>query len=191
MKVVMERLKLRKVEKEFSLVCDIKLIDMLVGLQGCSSMYPCPYCMGYKVDEEGKPTNQRGTFVKGEPRTFQNTREEFKRSSTKHKNGKFPSKKSLKNFHSVKHLSMRVTDDMDGIPISKLYPPPQLHTGILGPVNDCLKKLQEIFPSEMEKFRKDHHIKGSGPGGDYNGPTLKSIIANKNGKLDDIEKNNK
>ena len=27
-----------------------------------------------------------------------------------------------------------------------------------------------------------------GPGGDYNGPTLKSIIANKNGKLDDIEK---
>ena len=49
----------------------------------------------------------------------------------------------------------------------------------------------EIFPSEMEKFRKDHHIKGSGPGGDYNGPTLKSIIANKNGKLDDIEKNNK
>ena len=41
---------------------------------------------------------------------------------------------------------------------------------------------------EMAKFRKDRHIKGSGPGGDYNGPTLKSIMANRNGRLDDIEK---
>ena len=151
-----------KVEKEFSLVCDIKLIDMLVGLQGCSSMYPSPYCMGYKVDEEGKPTNQRGTFVKGEPRTFQNTREEFKRSNTKHKNGKFPRKKSLKNFHSVKHLPMRVTDDMDGIPISKLYPPPQLHTGILGPVNDCLKKLQKYFLPKWKSSEKITTLKGLG-----------------------------
>ena len=40
----------------------------------------------------------------------------------------------------------------------------------------------------MDKFKKDRHIKGSGPGGDYNGPTLKSIMANTNGKLDDIQK---
>ena len=185
--IIMERLKLKDVKKEFSLVCDIKLIDILVGLQGCSSMYPCPYCLGCKLDDEGKPTNQRGTFQKGEPRTFKNTREQFQRSNTKHKNGKLPSKKTLKNFYSVKHLPMQVTKEMEGTPISKIYPPPQLHTGILGPANDCLKKLQQIFPAEMEKFKKDRHIKGSGPGGDYNGPTLKSIMANTNGKLDDIE----
>ena len=187
LETIMARLQLKKLKKEFSLVCDIKLIDILVGLQGCSSMYPCPYCMGCKLDDDGKPTNQRGTFRKGEPRTFKNTKEEFVRSNTKHKNGKFPSKKSLKNFHSVKNMPMQVTENMEGTPISKIYPPPQLHTGILGPANDCLKKLQEIFPAEMEKFKKDRHIKGSGPGGDFNGPTLKSIMGNKNGKLDDIE----
>ena len=83
---------------------------------------------------------------------------------------------------------MQVTENMENIPISKMYPPPQLHCGILGPGNDCLKKLEQIFPVEMAKFRKDRHIKGSGPGGDYNGPTLKSIMANTNGKLDDIER---
>ena len=68
-----------------------------------------------------------------------------------------------------------------------LYPPPQLHCGILGPVNDTMKKLEQLFPVEMEQYKKSRHIKGSGPGGDYNGPTLKSIMANTNGKLDDIE----
>ena len=51
-----------------------------------------------------------------------------------------------------------------------------------------MKKLEQLFPMEMKEFKKDRHIKGSGPGGDYNGPTLKSIMANTNGKLDDIQK---
>ena len=132
LEIVMNRLKLRKLSKQFALVCDVKLIDILVGLQGCSSMYPCPYCLGCKLDESGKPTNQKGTFKKGEPRTFQNVKEQFTKSRTKHRNGKFPSRKSLKQFYSVKHLPMQVTNDMEDIPISKMYPPPQLHCGILG-----------------------------------------------------------
>ena len=40
----------------------------------------------------------------------------------------------------------------------------------------------------MSEYRKVRHIKGSGPGGDFNGPTLKSIMGNTNGKLDDIKK---
>ena len=59
--------------------------------------------------------------------------------------------------------------------------------GILDIVNDTMKKLEQLFPVEMEQYKKSRHIKGSGPGGDYNGPTLKSIMANTNGKLDDIE----
>ena len=188
LEIIMSRLKLKKVHKEFSLVCDIKLIDILVGLQGCSSMYPCPYCMGCKTDDFGNATNQRGTFQKGEARTFRNIREQFIASNTKYRNGKYPSKKNLKKFFSVKHLPMDVTSDMDDIPISKLYPPPQLHCGILGPANDTLKKLESIFPVEMANFKKERHIKGSGIGGDYNGPTLKSIMSNTNGKLDDIVK---
>ena len=91
--------------------------------------------------------------------------------------GKFPSRKSLKKFYSVKHLPMQVTDNMEDVPISKLYPPPQLHCGILGPLNDTMKKLEQLFPVEMDQFKKNRHIKGSGPGGDYNGPTLKSHVS--------------
>ena len=40
----------------------------------------------------------------------------------------------------------------------------------------------------MSNFKKERHIKSSGPGGAYNGPTLKSIMTNCNGKLDDIKK---
>ena len=188
LEIVMNRLKLKRLSKQFALVCDVKLIDILVGLQGCSSMYPCPYCMGCKLDDSGKPTNQRGTFQKGEPRTFRNVKEQFEKSRTRHRNGKLPSQKSLKQFYSVKHLPMQVTEDMEDIPISKMYPPPQLHCGILGPANDALKKLEQIFPAAMGEFKKERHIKGSGPGGDYNGPTLKSILGNTNGRLDDIQK---
>ena len=39
----------------------------------------------------------------------------------------------------------------------------------------------------MSNFKKERHIKSSGPGGAYNGPTLKSIMTNCNGKLDDIK----
>ena len=105
---------------------------------------------------------------KGEPRTFRNVKEQYTKSRTKHRNGKFPSRKSLKKFYSVKHLPMHVTDNMEDIPISKLFPPPQLHCGILGPLNDTMKKLEQLFPVEMDEFKKDRHIKGSGPGGVYN-----------------------
>ena len=77
LEIVISRLKL-------ALVCDVKLIDILVGLQGCSSMYPCPYCLGCKLDESGKPTNQKGLFQKGRPRTFRNVKEEYTKSRTKH-----------------------------------------------------------------------------------------------------------
>ena len=132
LEIVLKKLELPKLEKDFALVCDVKLIDILVGLQGCSAMYPCPYCLGCKVDEKGKPTNQRGTWQKGPPRTFRNLKEEFEKSMTKHKNGKMPSRNTLKKYHNVKHLPIQVRDDQLDIPISKLYPPPQLHCGILG-----------------------------------------------------------
>ena len=104
LEIIMNRLKLKQVKKEFALVCDVKLIDILVGLQGCSSMYPCPYCMGCKVDDLGNPTNQRGTFKKGAKRTFGNVKDQYKRSTTKYRNGKLPSRKSLKKFFCVKNL---------------------------------------------------------------------------------------
>ena len=47
----------------------------------------------------------------------------------------------------------------------QLYPPPQLHCGILGPCNDTFRKLEEFFPQEIEQ----------------------KILANHDSKLDELQ----
>ena len=39
---------------------------------------------------------------------------------------------------------------------------------------------------DLKHFKKKHHIKGGGPGGDLNGPTLKNLMNNKNKQLDEL-----
>ena len=68
-----------------------------------------------------------------------------------------------KQSTKMANFPMQVTDNMEDVPMSKLYPPPQLHCEILGPLNDTMRKLEQIFPVEMVQFKKNWHIKGSGP----------------------------
>ena len=50
-----------------------------------------------------------------------------------------------------------------------------------------MRKLEEYFPEEIQQFYAKHYMKGSGPGGQFNGPTLKKILENHNGKLDELK----
>ena len=73
------------------------------------------------------------------------------------------------------------------IPIMALLPPPpELHTGLLGPVNQTIKMLKQIVPG-VEDFMKMNNIKGSGCGGDLNGPTIKKLLQNYNNQLTNLE----
>ena len=65
--VLMSKLDLHELRKDFCVVADLKLVDIMVGIQSTSSMHPCPYCDGAKIDKNGLKTNQKGTFVKGRP----------------------------------------------------------------------------------------------------------------------------
>ena len=65
-----------------------------------------------------------------------------------------------------------------------LYPPSQLHTGILGLGNDVFTQLEKHLPSDIEAFKKEFHIKGGGPGGFLNGPTIKAVLENRGGRLE-------
>ena len=53
---------------------------------------------------------------------------------------------------------------------------------LLGCGNDALECLEKFFPSEMNKFYKDHNLKksGEGPGGKFNGPSIKFILREEN-----------
>lgn len=66
-----------------------------------------------------------------------------------------------------------------------LYPPPQLHIGILGPGNDAIKSIEKYVA--LTDFKRKHNLKGHGPGGDLNGQQLKDLMSNKNSQLDGLK----
>ena len=76
--MLLDSLNLHDLSKNFRLVCDIKVMNMLLGIQRCSSMHPCPYCNGYKFDKMGKKTNQKELWLKGNPITRQSLSENYR-----------------------------------------------------------------------------------------------------------------
>ena len=59
---------------------------------------------------------------------------------------------------------------------------------MLGPVNDALEILEKMYPVEMiDEFYQKHNLKksGEGPGGKFNGPSIKYILQDK--VLNDLE----
>ena len=60
-----------------------------------------------------------------------------------------------------------------------LFPPDPLHVNLLGPVNDVLDLLEEMYPCEMkEEYYLKHCLNKTGemPGGKFNGPSIKHIL---------------
>ena len=138
-KVLVDTLHLPTLQKDFKIVADIKLIDIMTGIQSTSSTHPCPYCKGVKLDKAGKETNGKGTFVKGEPRSMKNLRED----SEEYRSLGFPNRQTLRHFDSVEFPPLFVHSNQEEMLVSELSPPPQLHTGILGPGNDCIQFLEK------------------------------------------------
>ena len=66
-------------KQNYRLICDIKVLNMLLGIQRWSSMHPCLYCNGYKFDKMGEKTNQKGLWLKGEPRTMKSLLEDYQK----------------------------------------------------------------------------------------------------------------
>ena len=54
----------------------------------------------------------------------------------------------------------------------------ELHAGLLGPVNQTFTILAKTVPG-LTEFMKENNIKGSGCGGDLNGPTIKKMPENR------------
>ena len=52
-----------------------------------------------------------------------------------------------------------------------------LHTCLLGPTNDCWKKLRKAQPEKIRQFERDKGLKPHGMGGTYHGPDCRRIIS--------------
>ena len=77
----------------------------------------------------------------------------------------------LKYYFNVEYPPIYIREGQEIVEVWFIYPPPQLHTGILGPVNDVFKQIEKKV--DISGFRKKHNIKGNGIGGDLQGPVIK------------------
>ena len=179
LKIIFDEIKINQVSRKFKLIGDLKVYNMLMGMQSIGSLHPCAYGLCYKVDEQGRKTNQKGIWVKGADRTLEGNAEEARAfAETTHK------RELLQYFFNcefepviVAQNSTRVLDILT-IPI--------LHTVLLGPFNTLWNTLCEHFPAEAEAFATYFGMKSAGKGGDFNGKTVKDIIHDEL-KLIDLE----
>ena len=91
-------------------------------------------------------------------------------------------RKNLNNFKSCEFKPIKLRKDQDNVEVIYTLPPDPLHINLLGPVNDALTKCEEHYPTQMAEYYQILSIKksGQGPGGKFNGPSIKSIIREDN-----------
>ena len=93
-------------------------------------------------------------------------------------------RKLLKSYFNVEYPPIFIRKGEENVEVWTLYPPPQLHTGILGPANDVFKNIEKVV--DISDFKKKYSIKGKGLGGDLQGPTLKGVMKDET-KLKELE----
>ena len=76
LRVIFDEMKINEVSKKYKIIGDLKIYNLLMGMQSSGSLHPCPYGLCYKVDKNGKKTNQKGPWVKGENRTLEGNAKE-------------------------------------------------------------------------------------------------------------------
>ena len=76
LEVLLDTQNIQDLSKNFRLVCDIKVMNMLLGIQSCSSIHPCLYYNGYKFDRMGSKINQKGLWLKRENRPMKSLLED-------------------------------------------------------------------------------------------------------------------
>ena len=172
---------------DFKVVCDLKLTNLLLGIQSCTASFGCPFGECFKIDPiTFKSTNRKGVYIIGEYRTVRNITANHEKwvQETSH----MPIQKRRKLLSSYKScefppISFRVgAEDEEVI---KILPPDPLHI-LLGIVNLITDKLEEMYPCEMkEELYPKLCIKksGEGHGGKFAGPSCKNLLKEESLKL--------
>ena len=60
--IIVKTLNFESLSDDLQAVCDLKLVNIFIGIQTASSMHGCPYCESFKVNENDVKTNQRGKY---------------------------------------------------------------------------------------------------------------------------------
>ena len=182
MEILLDSLNLPLISQDYQTVCDLKLINILLGLQTCTAMFGCPYCESCKLDSNGKRTNKRGKYM---PIAKMRTNNNISENNDEYlKNGK-GKREYLQNYKNCEFKPVKLKNGNGEREVILDFPPDPLHVNILGSPIDALDILEELHPVEMKEFYQKLSLKksGTGPGGKFNGPCVKSIIKEENLQL--------
>lgn len=152
-----------RIARKFTIATDLKLCNILLGLQSHSSTHPCCWCNITKGNLENK----------GTPRTIANLMDLFWAYFDAR-----AKKQDAKDYGNVIHPNVFVTGDIDeNTLIILLVPPPELHL-LIGPVNVLYDELSKVWPQckqwieQLHVKREDYH------GGSFNGNDSRKLLKN-------------
>lgn len=130
LQVIFDALDVEKLSKIYKVVGDLKIYNIMLGLQSSGAMHSCPYGECYKITDTLKKTNQKGAaWVKGRNRTPRNIRENRNKwAEETHENRKL----LMRYFNCEFPPVFQGNDDMTILEILSI---PYLHTILLGPFN--------------------------------------------------------
>ena len=168
LQLIYETLELNAVEHIVS--ADLKVLNLLCGLQPCSSKHPCCFCT-WEAGDDSKKTYPLRTM--GMIRA-QNERWESW-SEAERKKGKQPDRSKLKEFDNCEHRP--IFEDPDDTLVLDKCPPPQLHI-FLGVVNHIIRFLMRVWPQAEEWPKKLCLEREAQFGGTFNGNSCRKLLNN-------------
>ena len=169
LRVIFDEMKINEVSKKYKIIGDLKIYNLRMGMQSSGSLHPCPYGLCYKVDKNGKKTNQKGPWVKGNDITLEGNAKEATAFAETSQN-----RATLKYFFNCEFQP--VISAENSTKVLDILTIPVLHTVLLGPFNTLWNTLSDHFPTEAETYALGFGMKGAGKGGDFDGNTVKDII---------------
>ena len=163
-KIILDKIDLSSVD--FQISADLKLLNIILGLQSASSKFPCPYCLSSK--------NKDGKWIAGaESRTFQNVKENFEKFEKSDKK-----RKNLQKFFNVEFGSLINPTNLN-TEILMICPPPPLHCIKLGPFNHAWESLNQLCPEVNDIIKSKLNVqKTSYQGKGFEGNQINKILRN-------------
>ena len=170
---ILNNLKIHMMKYHHSIVGDLKLYNIILGLMECGSRHGCPFCKGKKGPD--------GKWIAGEYRTLESILSDH--TLWELESGVRNDLKEYFNAISepiVKAPNAKLLEnDLSETKTLLLTPIPPLHVIRLGPVNKIWKGISQKYPNveEIEKVlglvRKDRQKK------EFQGPQCVKILNNK------------
>lgn len=100
------------------------MLHILLGLNGCQSIFSCPYCEGSRVNLENKPVGRGGRWVTGTMRTTANLQTNYENYM---ETGGDDAKKLQANKGSKFPPLEIYSPAFNNVPILKMFPLAPLH----------------------------------------------------------------